>query len=318
MRDLKVFKNLFASERRSRTLSELKLMFNVLRRSPTGVLGLILTISFLVIGIIGPYITPYNPIFIDFKNMHKLRLLPPSLKHPFGTDEFGRDLFSRVLSGARVSLLAAVVVLAVAIPLGLTLGLIAGYYGGIIDEIIMRITDVFLAFPGLVLAIAFSAAFKPGLWSAILAVALVWWPSYVRVVRAQVLQVREALFIEAARALGLSPWKIMIRHILPNVLTPVIVLATLDFGSVIIVTSSLSFIGLGAQPPTPEWGRLVADGRAYFPEKWWYVLFPGLAIFLTSLGWNLLGDSLRDVLDPKYRRRLEFKKEIKKEGEKSG
>ncbi|RLF19103.1 MAG: ABC transporter permease [Thermoprotei archaeon] len=296
-----------SSKLNSRKISELNLMFKVLMRSPTGIIGLILTISFIMIGIIGPYVAPYDPILIDFSKMDKLRLLPPSLDHPFGTDEFGRDIFSRVLSGARVSLLAAIVVLSISIPIGLALGLIAGYYGGIIDEVIMRITDIFLAFPGLVLAIAFSAAFKPGIWSAILAVSLVWWPSYVRVVRAQVLQVREALFVEAARALGLSPVKIMIKHILPNVITPVIVLATLDFGSVIIVTSSLSFIGLGAQPPTPEWGRLVADGRAYFPEKWWYVFFPGLAIFLTSLGWNLLGDSLRDVLDPKYRRRLEFK-----------
>ncbi|RLF14995.1 MAG: D,D-dipeptide ABC transporter permease, partial [Thermoprotei archaeon] len=161
-----------SSKLNSRKISELNLMFKVLMRSPTGIIGLILTISFIMIGIIGPYVAPYDPILIDFSKMDKLRLLPPSLDHPFGTDEFGRDIFSRVLSGARVSLLAAIVVLSISIPIGLALGLIAGYYGGIVDEVIMRITDIFLAFPGLVLAIAFSAAFKPGIWSAILAVSL--------------------------------------------------------------------------------------------------------------------------------------------------
>jgi len=294
-------------EARLQRASELRLMLYILMRSPTGVAGLLLSMAFLVLGIFGPYITPYDPIMIDFSSVAQLRLRPPSPAHPFGTDEFGRDIFSRVLYGARLSLLSAVVVLGMSIPVGLLLGLVAGYYGGLVDEAIMRITDVFLAFPGIVLAIAFSAALGAGLWSAILAVALIWWPSYVRVVRAQVIQAKSYLFVEAARALGLSPLKIMLRHILPNILTPVIVLATLDFGSVVIVTSSLSFIGLGAQPPLPEWGRLVSDGRAYFPQAWWYVFFPGVMIFLVSLGWNLLGDTLRDILDPKYRRRLEFK-----------
>ncbi|RLE55875.1 MAG: D,D-dipeptide ABC transporter permease [Thermoprotei archaeon] len=282
-------------------------MFTALTRSPTAIAGLVLSMSFIILGIVGPYIAPYNPIEIDFEKMHELRLQPPSWEHPFGTDEFGRDLFSRVLCGARISLMVAIVVLSIAIPLGIVLGLIAGYFGGVVDEVIMRVTDVFLSFPGLILAIAFSAAFGASIWSAMAAIALVWWPPYVRVVRGQVLQIKESLFVEAAKALGLNPLKIMFRHILPNALTPVIVLATLDFGSVILVAAALSFIGLGAQPPTPEWGRLVADGRAYFPEKWWYVFFPGLAIFLTALGWNLLGDALRDVLDPRYRRRLEFK-----------
>jgi len=287
--------------------SERKLILRILMGSPAGVAGLVLSLLFIVLGVVGPYITPYDPILIDFAKVNQLRLQPPSLAHPFGTDEFGRDMLSRVLYGSRLSLLSAVTVLGVAVPVGIMLGLLAGYFGGAVDELVMRITDVFLAFPGIVLAIAFSATLGAGLWSAILAVALIWWPSYVRLVRGQVIQVKSSLFVEAAKALGLSPLKIMIRHLLPNILTPVIVMATLDFGSVVIVTSSLSFIGLGAQPPLPEWGRLVSDGRAYFPQAWWYVFFPGLMIFLVSLGWNLLGDTLRDVFDPKYRRRLEFK-----------
>ncbi|UNQ73533.1 nickel transporter permease [Infirmifilum sp. NZ] len=287
--------------------SERKLILRILMGSPAGVAGLVLSLLFIVLGVVGPHITPYDPILIDFAKVNQLRLQPPSLAHPFGTDEFGRDMLSRVLYGSRLSLLSAVTVLGVAVPVGIMLGLLAGYFGGAVDELIMRITDVFLAFPGIVLAIAFSATLGAGLWSAILAVALIWWPSYVRLVRGQVIQVKSSLFVEAAKALGLSPLKIMIRHLLPNILTPVIVMATLDFGSVVIVTSSLSFIGLGAQPPLPEWGRLVSDGRAYFPQAWWYVFFPGLMIFLVSLGWNLLGDTLRDVFDPKYRRRLEFR-----------
>jgi len=287
--------------------SERELILRILMGSPAGVAGLALSLLFIVLGVVGPHITPYDPILIDFAKVNQLRLQPPSLAHPFGTDEFGRDMLSRVLYGSRLSLLSAVTVLGVAVPVGIMLGLLAGYFGGAVDELIMRITDVFLAFPGIVLAIAFSATLGAGLWSAILAVALIWWPSYVRLVRGQVIQVKSSLFVEAAKALGLSPLKIMIRHLLPNILTPVIVMATLDFGSVVIVTSSLSFIGLGAQPPLPEWGRLVSDGRAYFPQAWWYVFFPGLMIFLVSLGWNLLGDTLRDVFDPKYRRRLEFK-----------
>ncbi len=289
-------------------IGEWKLMFEVLKRSPLAMTGLIFVSIFIILGIIGPYITPYDPTYIDFKNMVKERLQPPSLRHPFGTDEYGRDLFSRVLVGARISLMVSIAVMAIAIPLGLILGLIAGYYGGVVDEIIMRVTDVFLSFPGLVLAIAFSATLGASIWSAMIAIALVWWPGYVRVVRGQTLAVKQSLYVEAAKAIGVKTPKILRRHILPNVLTPLLVLATLDFGSVILVSAALSFIGLGAQPPTPEWGRLVADGRRWFPDKWWYTFFPGLAIFFTVLGWNLLGDGLRDVLDPKFRRRIEFRR----------
>lgn len=284
-----------------------RLAFEVIKRSPLTMTGLIIVVGFIVLGAIGPYIAPYNPIEIDFSSIALKRLQPPSLQHPFGTDEYGRDLFSRVLAGARVSLMVSMAVMSIAIPVGLVLGLVAGYYGGVIDEIIMRVTDVFLSFPGLVLAIAFSATLGAGLFSAMLALSIVWWPSYVRVVRAQVLVVREQLFIEAAKAMGVSTRRILFKHILPNSITPLLVLVTLDFGSVILASSALSFIGLGAQPPTPEWGRLVADGRKWFPDKWWYSFFPGLAILITVLGFNILGDGLRDILDPRFRRRLEFR-----------
>ncbi|MCD6301811.1 MAG: ABC transporter permease [Staphylothermus sp.] len=295
-------------EKNQARIKELRLMYEVLKKSPLALIGFILVLGFIVIGIIGPYITPYDPIKIDFSNMIKERLQPPSWKHWFGTDEYGRDIFSRVLAGARISLMVSIVVMAIAIPIGIILGLLAGYYGGVVDEIVMRITDIFLSFPALILAIAFSATLGASIWSAMIALALVWWPGYVRVVRAQTLSVRESLFVEAAKAIGVKTSRILFRHILPNVITPLLVLVTLDFGSVILTSAALSFIGLGAQPPTPEWGRLVADGRKWFPTRWWYTFFPGLAIFLTVLGWNLLGDGLRDMLDPKFRRRLEFRK----------
>jgi len=193
------------------------------------------------------------------------------------------------------------------VPVGVALGLIAGYFGGVVDEVIMRVTDIFLAFPALVLAMALSVAMGSGLMTVMIALAVVWWPAYVRITRGQVLSVRENLFVEAAKAMGISDFWIIARHILPNVLSPIIVIATMDMGAVILTAAALSFIGLGAQPPTPEWGRLVADGQPYFPECWWYVFFPGIAIFLTVLGFNLLGDGIRDALDPKIRRRLEFK-----------
>ncbi|MEM1532630.1 MAG: ABC transporter permease [Desulfurococcaceae archaeon] len=304
---LKKFNRMSLSRSAKPIIHEWRLALEVVKRSPLTMMGLIIVVGFIVLGAIGPYITPYNPIEIDFSLVALKRLQPPSLQHPFGTDEYGRDLFSRVLAGARVSLIVSLAVMSIAIPVGLVLGLIAGYYGGIIDEVIMRITDVFLSFPGLVLAIAFSATLGAGLFSAMLALSIVWWPSYVRVVRAQVLVVREQLFIEAAKAMGVSTRRILFKHILPNSVTPLLVLVTLDFGSVILASSALSFIGLGAQPPTPEWGRLVADGRKWFPDKWWYSFFPGLAILITVLGFNILGDGLRDILDPRFRRRLEFK-----------
>lgn len=290
-------------------IEEWKLTLKVLLRSPLAVTGLVIVLIFLFTALVGPYIAPYDPYQIKFSEA----LQPPSLKHLFGTDEYGRDIFSRVLYGARISLTVAIITLAIGVPLGVVLGLIAGYYGGIIDEVIMRITDIFLAFPGLILAMALSAAMGSGIMTVMIALSLVWWPYYVRLTRGQVLSVKENLFIEAAKAIGVNDFWIIVKHILPNVLSPIIVLATMDMGGVILTAAALSFIGLGAKPPTPEWGRLVADGQPYFPEYWWYVFFPGMAIFFTVLGFNLLGDGIRDALDPKIRRSLEFKEKKKKE-----
>ncbi|MCD6509346.1 MAG: ABC transporter permease [Thermoprotei archaeon] len=290
-------------ERNRAKIEEWKLTLKVLLRSPSAVCGLVLVLLFLFMAVFGPYISPSDPYKIDFAK----RLRPPSSGNPFGTDEYGRDLLSRVLHGARVSLIVGIVTLAICVPVGVVLGLIAGYFGGVVDEVIMRVTDIFLAFPALVLAMALSVAMGSGLMTVMIALAVVWWPAYVRITRGQVLSVRENLFIEAAKAMGISDFWIIARHILPNVLSPIIVIATMDMGAVILTAAALSFIGLGAQPPTPEWGRLVADGQPYFPECWWYVFFPGIAIFLTVLGFNLLGDGIRDALDPKIRRRLEFK-----------
>ena len=290
-------------ERNRAKIEEWKLTLKVLLRSPSAVCGLVLVLLFLFMAVFGPYISPSDPYKIDFAK----RLRPPSSGNPFGTDEYGRDLLSRVLHGARVSLIVGIVTLAICVPVGVALGLIAGYFGGVVDEVIMRVTDIFLAFPALVLAMALSVAMGSGLMTVMIALAVVWWPAYVRITRGQVLSVRENLFVEAAKAMGISDFWIIARHILPNVLSPIIVIATMDMGAVILTAAALSFIGLGAQPPTPEWGRLVADGQPYFPECWWYVFFPGIAIFLTVLGFNLLGDGIRDALDPKIRRRLEFK-----------
>jgi len=253
--------------------------------------------------VLGDFLAPYKPLAVDITN----RLQPPSVQHFFGTDEFGRDVFSRLLSGAKYSIQTGVVVLAIAIPLGSILGAIAGYFGGKYDEVIMRITDVFLAFPSLILAMAVSAALGPSLQNVMLSLIVVWWPAYARLVRGQALSVRENAYIEAARSMGASRVRIIFQHILPNSISPVIVRATLEMGMVIIWAAGLSFLGFGAQPPSPEWGRLITEGRIYIFQAWWITAFPGLAILLVVLGFNLLGDGLRDILDPKLRRVIEVR-----------
>lgn len=320
-------------------IDERKLMFYALNRSPAGVVGLFLVILFIFFGIFGPYIAryPYNyfPIFEDPSTY----FLPPgSPGFPLGSDHFGRDLLSLLLSGARTSFVISIIVIALGVPLGILLGLTAGYFGGVVDEIIMRITDIFLSFPALILAIAFSAALPDRmtafilahplaqtiflklfalshrevlnlgrLLSVIIAMVVVWWPGYARIVRGSTLVEKENVYVEAARALGLSPLKIMFKHILPNIIGPILVYITLDFGSVVLMEAGLSYLGLGATPPIADWGRIVYDGSQYFPERWWVVMFPGMVVFFVALGWNLLGDSLRDILDPKVRRSLEFR-----------
>ena len=223
----------------------------------------------------------------------------PSSAHWFGTDQVGRDILSRVMYGARVSPVIAVIVLAIACVIGVPLGVAAGFLGGWVDELIMRVTDVFLAFPPLLLALALAAVLPASLTSLTIAIAAVWWPWYVRLLRGQAASVAGRPYVETCRALGISKTRIIFRHILPNSVTPLLVQVSLDVGGVILTASALSFLGLGAQDPTPDWGLMVAEGQSYFTPDWWLVTFPGLAILVTAFAFNLLGDGLRDVLDPK-------------------
>ncbi|WP_448575303.1 nickel transporter permease [Thermomicrobium sp.] len=282
---------------RPRTLSSTFIDF--LRHSPLNLLGVVLIALFLFLVVFGSALAPHDPIQPNVA----FKLQPPSSTYWFGTDELGRDVFSRVLSGAKYSLGIAFIILSIAVVVGTLVGLIAGYVGGLVDELLMRLTDLFLAFPALVLAMAIAATLGRNLQNTVIALAVVYWPWYARLVRGQVLWLKEREFIEAARAIGASPWRILSRHILPNTLAVIIVQLTLDVGYAVLATSGLSFLGLGAQPPTPEWGTMIAGARTFFRDAWWYITFPGLALTLTVLGFNLVGDGLRDFLDPRTRRR---------------
>jgi peptide/nickel transport system permease protein len=226
-------------------------------------------------------------------------LRAPSAQHWLGTDQVGRDVLSRVLYGARVSPLIALFVLLIAGAVGIPLGIAAGYFGGWLDDLIMRITDIFLAFPALLLALALAAVLPASLTSVTIAIAATWWPWYTRLIRGQAASVAGRPFVENCRALGISRRRIIFRHILPNAITPLIVQVSLDVGGVILTASALSFLGLGAQDPTPDWGLMVSEGQSYFTTDWWVVTFPGLAILITAFAFNLLGDGLRDLLDPR-------------------
>jgi len=282
-------------------LKDLKLTFYLLNRNKLTQASLIIVFILLLLAIISPWIVPYPQHATGGVNPQD-KLLPPSWGYPFGTDELGRDIFSRVLYGTRISLRTAVLAVGLALLIGVPLGAIAGAVGGAVDEVIMRITDIFLGFPPLLLAILIAAFLGPNLTNAMLAIAIAWWPWYTRLIRGQAVSMRERQFVRAARAIGTPTYKIVFSHILPNVIAPVIVQASMDLGGVILTAASLSFLGLGAQPPTPEWGLMVSTSRNYFLNAWWYSIFPGLAIFITVLVFNLLGDGLREVLDPKTRK----------------
>ena len=267
-------------------------LFALVRRQPATLFSLFVVVTLIVLAILGSRAAPYDPLAVDLP--HKLQA--PSAAHPFGTDDMGRDVLSRVIAGTRLSVQTIVVIMTASVALGLLVGTIAGYFGSYMDEGLMRVTDIFLAFPGLILALAIVAALGPSLLNAMLAISLVWWPWYARMVRGQVLSVKENQYVEAARSIGARHGRIMLRHILPNCMMPVIVQASMDMGAVLVTTAGLSFIGLGAQAPTPEWGAMVGIGRRYLLGAWWISAFPGLAIFITVMGLNLLGDALQDVL----------------------
>jgi peptide/nickel transport system permease protein len=267
-------------------------------KSRLALFGLLITGLLIFVAILAPLIAPYSPTKMSLRE----RLSPPSASHLFGTDDAGRDILSRVVYGSRITLRICIIVVGLTLGIGTLLGILSGYIGGWVDELIMRLNDVFLAFPALILAMAIAAALGPSLENAIIAMVVIWWPRYARVSRGQVLAIREIDYVTSARALGASPVRIMIRHILPNCISPIVVQATLDLGEVVLTAATLSFIGFGAQPPVPEWGAMISVGRNFIRDYWWYPTFPGLAILLTVMGFNLLGDAVRDVLDPRLRR----------------
>jgi peptide/nickel transport system permease protein len=290
-------------DKRIAQLKELQLALHLIKKGPLTLTGLIIMFLLVLVAIFAPYITPYPQDALGAVSPEN-KFEPPSREHLFGTDELGRDIFSRVLFGTRISFKIAIVVVVLALLIGLPLGVIGGFLGGKIDELIMRLTDIFLSFPSVLLALIICVILGPSIDNMVIAIAISWWPWYTRIAHAQAVSIRERPFIEAAKAVGISKTKIIFRHIMPNSLTPVLVQATMDLGSVLLTSSALSFLGLGAQPPQPEWGLMTYIGHGYLFTSWWCSTFPGLAIFVAALAFNLLGDGLRDVLDPRTRRLL--------------
>jgi len=269
-----------------------------LRRYGLPAFGVLVIVSWVLVAALAPLLAPYAPAAVDVT----ARLHPPSAQHWLGTDALGRDIFTRLMFGARISLLTGAVVVLVSAVLGTLLGAIAAYARGRFEELIMRVTDLVLCFPPIILAMAIAAALGIGTFNTIVAMLVVWWPKFARLARSLVLVQRSQEYVEAAVVLGLSPARIVLRHIVPNAVGPLIVLVTLDVGNAIITFAGLSFLGLGVVPPTPEWGSMVSEGRELI-EQWWVATFPGLAILSVVLGFNFLGDGIRDWLDPRSRRR---------------
>jgi peptide/nickel transport system permease protein len=266
--------------------------------NPLLAVGLGMVALVVLVGVFAPLLAPY-PHDAGTATHPFTTLQAPSWHHPFGTDQVGRDILSRIIYGIRISPVIAAVVVASACVIGIPLGLVAGYFGGVVDEVIMRITDVFLAVPALLLALAFAVVLPPSMGSTMIAIGVTWWPWYARLVRGEAASVANRRYVESVHALGLPRWRVLWRHVLPNSLTPVIVQASLDFGGILLTAAALSYLGLGAQDPTPDWGLMVNEGQGYFSTQWWAVTFPGLAILFTALAFNLLGDGLRDRLDPR-------------------
>jgi len=283
--------------------SELKLTGKFLLKNKLSLAGGIVVAAYLVLVAVillsGDSLLAYDPYAQNFA----VALQPPSPNHLFGTDDLGRDIFSRVIAGTPFDAEIAFIVVLISLALGGTVGAFAGYLGGKIEEGMMRVTDVFLAFPALVLAMAVAVAIGPGLTHSMMALLVVWWPWYARIARAEALSIKSSQYIEAAHAAGLSEFQVVVRHVLPNILMPLLVYATLDISNVILTGTILSFIGLGAQPPQPEWGRMVFDGQDYLASAWWMSIIPATAIFVVVLAFSLFGDGLRDAFDPRLRRR---------------
>lgn len=278
-----------------------KHVFSVIVRDPLSLISLIIIIVFIFMAVFANQIAPYPEQGAGKTNASNT-LNPPSAENIFGADKLGRDVLSRVIVGARAALIIPIFVVLIAVLIGAPLGAWAGYSGGWVDEIIMRITDLFLAFPSLLLAMAIAFALGRGLDKAAIALIISWWPWYTRIARGIAVGLRERYFVEAAQASGVSEAVIIFRHILPNTISPILVQATVDMGTVILAMGGLAFLGLGTQPPSPDWGLMVSEGRTYMLEQWWVATFPGLAIFIVVLAFNLLGDTLRDIFDPRQYR----------------
>lgn len=272
-------------------------MFLALMRNPLAVIGLAIILLLIVVAIFAPWIAPHSPIGANLSN----RLSPPSPDHWLGTDELGRDILSRIIYGTRITLFIVLLVAVISAPLGLLVGTVAGYFGGWIDRILMGFTDIFLSMPRLIMALAFVAALGPGIENAVIAIAITAWPVYARIARAETLTFRNAEFISAVRMQGAGHTRIIFHHVMPLCLSSTIVRVTLDMAGIILTAAGLGFLGLGAQPPTPEWGAMISSGRAFILDQWWVATMPGFAIVIVSLGFCLFGDGLRDVLDPKSR-----------------
>jgi peptide/nickel transport system permease protein len=285
------------ASRRQARLGESYRLGRAFFRNPLAMVGLAIVLLLAMVAALAPLVAPGSPTAQDLAS----RLQPPGARHWLGTDEFGRDILSRLLYGARITLGIVALVAAIAAPVGLVIGCAAGYLGGTVDAALMRLTDVFLALPRLILALAFVAALGAGIENAVLAIAIVAWPPYARIARAETLALRGSDVIAAIRLAGASSARIVLHHIMPLCLASVIVRVSLDMAGVILIAAGLGFLGLGAQPPSPEWGAMIAAGRKYMLDQWWIAAMPGIAIAMVSLGFNLLGDGLRDVLDPKQR-----------------
>jgi peptide/nickel transport system permease protein len=279
--------------------SRLAAVIYFLKRNQLALAGLLIVVLMIFITLAAPWLAPLDPLKQNIAN----RLQPPSANYLFGTDQLGRDILSRVMYGGRISLPAALAVVIIAGLVGTVVGAIAGFVGGLVEEIFMRLTDIFMAFPTIILAMSIAAALGPNVSNAIIAMVVVSWPSYARIVRSLVLSVKENEYVHASRAIGASETRVLWRVVLPNSIAPVLVMATLDLGNAILVFAGLSFLGLGAEPSKPEWGRMISEGIRFF-DQWWTSAFPGLAIFLVVMAFNFVGDGLRDALDPRLRRQL--------------